>query len=321
MHVFHISIDGLRASSISDLELIALHKIRRSGLYTDNARTDKNITITLPNHTGMFTSLPYRTYNTITKQIIGHGVYFNKDYTDMTIHELQNRYIYSIFNELYNNKKTSAMYVNKEKFNFIYKSYSQINTIKYMKNGDPCINKYYFNSKIKENNEVIPIIQELVLDINNDKLCDYNFIHFGGTDRMGHAYGWTSPQYNQALINIDYDIDYLMNVLDSKKIQYIMIITTDHGGLINKSHHDITNPLNFTIPFYIYKNGGHNLKHNDLYAFNINSRKNPPFNENPGYNGVQPIRNSDVGNLVLSLFNIGPIKNSLINFNQDLVVV
>lgn len=299
LYIYHISIDGLRPDIVNTLKLKALHKIKKSGIYTDNARTDHNITITLPNHTGMFTSLPYKTFNAIVKQDIGHHVSFNEDQDkNQDIHKLNKKYIHSIFSELYNNNKTTAMYVNKTKFTFIYKSY-------------PFINKFYCNTN--------SIIEEIVNDIINNKIYNYNFIHFGETDKMGHTYGWDSVEYKCALTNVDQDISKLLDTLDKKKINYYFIITTDHGGSTRK-HSDIENPLNYNIPFYIYKNNGFNYKNNDLYDFNMLSRKRPSYNVNPDYNGMQPIRNSDTGNFILSLFKLPPIKNSLINVNQDLYI-
>jgi predicted AlkP superfamily pyrophosphatase or phosphodiesterase len=307
--IFHISIDGFRADMISALgekSLKTLFKIRKDGAFTDNARTDHNITITLPNHTGMLTSLPFKTIIKSTMKTVGHGVYFNKDYTDMNIHMLNNNYTYSIFNTLFNNNKTGSMYVNKEKFTFIYKSYKEY------------IKKFFINPN--NNIGVVPIIKELINDIKNGSASDYNFIHYGQTDKMGHKHGWNSKEYKEALMNIDYNIGVLINVLDNLKKEYYIIITTDHGfgGPEKTAHHDITNKVNFTIPYYVYKNGGLNLKNNDLYSINLMTRKEPSANVNPNYNGMQPIRNSDTGNFVLSLFGLPPIKNSIINNKQDL---
>lgn len=316
MYVFHISIDGLRSDTIvclGEILLPTLYKIRKNGLFTDNARTDCDITITLPNHTGMFTSLPFKN---------GHNVYFNKNMTDLNIHDLNNKYIYSLFNNLYENKKTSAMYVNKDKFEFINKSYSLTDNFLYQKTSEPYITKFYLNKNAERDNKPIPIISELLNDIYNNKLCDYTFIHFGNTDKMGHRHGWNTDQYKKALVDIDLDIGILINYLESRNINFYMIITTDHGGGGGniRSHSDITNRLNFTIPFYVYKNKGFNLGTNDLYSIN-KTRTSPKIDINPDYNdNIIPIRNNDTGNFVLYLLNIGPIKNSLVNYKQDLII-
>lgn len=352
-YVIHISVDGLTPHTITKLgknKLPAFYKLREGGIFTNNARTD-SITITLPNHTTMFTSLPSDT----------HNVKFNNNDTTQTIHNINdNKRILSIFS-LKNIK--NGLYVGKEKFMFLDSSYAD---------GVDCIDKFFLDDSYKvsecftgktcvisrngvsrfrdkcpvgwgyqlvQNNSLIPmdkhyvkdgkdntlpIIKEFIKDFKN-RSYNYYFIHFRGPDSVGHREGWDTPEYDSSVIGVDQDLCKVLDVVDriSEDDVYI-ILTSDHGGGGSdvRNHADFNHPLNFTIPFYVYRNKGYydNLQERDLYRIN-QSRKEPQKDKNPEYNeDGQPIRNGDVGNLVAGIFGLGPIKGSTVGADMDLKI-
>jgi len=96
-----------------------------------------------------------------------------------------------------------------------------------------------------------------------------------------------------------------------------IILTADHGGH-DKGHGDTKNPLDYTIPFYVWGPGV--TPGGDLYAMNPTSRTAPGPNDNPPYTGKQPVRNGDCANLALQLLGLGPVPGSTIDAKQDLTV-
>jgi predicted AlkP superfamily pyrophosphatase or phosphodiesterase len=316
MIVITISIDGLSPIAINKLdskELPLLYKIRKKGLYTDHARTDNNSTVTLPNHLSMLTS----------KSVDIHDITFNHDNLNSDIHSHNDKYITSLFDNLNNNSIPSYMYVGKNKFNYINKSYPNINYY-YDPSYKVMINdKTYLNDEVINRYRPIPIVNKFMDDILNNK-TGFFFLHFTGTDYIGHKEGWYSDMYYGSLKAIDKDIYNMMKLLDKLNKKYVMIITSDHGGEYY-NHNDPLSPLNYTIPFYVYRTdidtSIYKKYNNDLYLINRN-RKQPSIDINPLLDDESniPIRNGDVGNLVSNIFGLSIIENSNIGNNKALII-
>ncbi|MDD9371742.1 MAG: alkaline phosphatase family protein, partial [Acidimicrobiales bacterium] len=90
--VVAISMDGLNPRAIRVLgrsRTPNFHRMMRQGASTLNARTARELTLTLPNHTGMLTG------RRIDARRGGHGVSFNTD-TGTTVHRAAGRYVSSV---------------------------------------------------------------------------------------------------------------------------------------------------------------------------------------------------------------------------------
>ena len=83
----------------------------------------------------------------------------------------------------------------------------------------------------------------------------------------------------------------------------MVVVTADHGGL-GPSHLDPRRFANFRVPFLVW--GAGVAAGADLYA--INPTYADPGKARVGYDAaLQPVRNGDVGNLVLDVLGLPPI--------------
>jgi arylsulfatase A-like enzyme len=76
------------------------------------------------------------------------------------------------------------------------------------------------------------------------------FMHWADADRAGHAHGWMSRQYGEALCRLDSALGLLASTLEIETDPHtVLIALADHGGggWVETSHED-DHPLNTTIP-------------------------------------------------------------------------
>jgi predicted AlkP superfamily pyrophosphatase or phosphodiesterase len=319
-YVIHISVDGLAPRYLQALidkdEAPNFKRLQSEGAWTNNARTDFNFTITLPNHTCMITGRPVMDKAANPTAILGHQWMINSDPGVRTLHSNRHDYVASVFDVAHDNGLRTSLFASKSKFSVYDQSYDA-------RNGAP--------DKTGEDNGRDKI--DLYVGTGPAEMTDrfiaemkanpfqYSFIHFRDPDSAGHAKKWGSPAYNDAVKSVDGYLGKLFALVDSDerlKGKTAIILSADHGGT-GLGHAFPNNPLNFTIPFYVWGAGVHHAE--DLYSLNRSSRVDPQSG-NPDYieRGRQPIRNGDGGNLALELLGLGPIPDSSINAAQDLNV-
>ena len=153
-----------------------------------------------------------------------------------------------------------------------------------------------------------------------EKPFQYAFLHYAEPDATGHAHGWGSDAYQQAVRKVDAQLGRIFQGIESSpelRGKTTIFLTSDHGG---KDHNHVDNllPEVYTIPVYVWGCGA--AAGQDLYKLNAATRRDPgtghPLHTDP----VQPIRNGDGANLALKLLGLGPIPGSTINVRQDLVI-
>ena len=320
-YVIQISVDGMGSSYLQMLinegKLPNFKRLQDEGAYTHNARTDFDYTITLPNHTCMVTGRPVMDKTASPAAIAGHNWTINIDPGDKTIHGNRHDYVSSTFDVAHDNGLRTGMFPSKSKFVLYDQSYDEKlgapDTVG-ADNGRDKIDLY-----VKEGDSAK--LMDRFVDEMKTNPFQYSFVHYHDADTAGHAKGWGSPAYMDALKAVDGYLGRLFELIASSeklKGKTAIIISADHGGY-GLDHGQNSNPLNYTIPFYVWGPGVAAGK--DLYALNGDTRRDPGTNR-PDYvdAGLQPIRNGDGGNLALSLLGLGPIPNSLINASQNLKV-
>jgi hypothetical protein len=327
-YVFHVSVDGLRPDAITTLGPASapnFYKFRTQGAFTDNARTDVDYTITLPNHTTQLTGRPVLDRFGANS---GHRYTNNTDpASNTTLASNAGYYIASAFDVAHDNGLKTAMYATKSKFVLYNQTYSATNgalDLTGTDNGRKKIDVY-----VNPNQNSTSMMTSLLSNMGNAATrTNYTFVHFHDPDTAGHANTWdvTEPPeaaYLTAVRNVDSYLGQLFNLIQNDATlngRSTILLTADHGGELGTGNHfDQTSAQDYTIPFYAWGTG---VGQGDLYAMNA-GRRSSPGGLQPSYTaaGLQPIRNGDIANLSLSMLGLGAVPGSSINASQNLTVV
>ena len=294
--VLAISVDALNPQAMTRLGRTALPHLWRlvdEGAATLNARSQYELTKTLPNHTSMLTG------RRITKSLGGHGVTWNDDRPGTTVQRAAGHGVASVYTVVHADGGKTAFFGTKAKFSLFERSW------------DAGIDRMVLHEE-----------QDLraVKAVRADLLARhraFTFLHLGVADRTGHDHGFMSPAYLDAVRRVDALVGKLLAAIDSHAElgDLIVVLTADHGG-IGPSHYQVKELGDIRVPFIAW---GPGVEHGDLYAMN-------PSYENPGrtrpdLTGRQPVRNGDLANLVTDLLGLGPVPGSRFDANQQLRVL
>ena len=315
-YVIQISVDGLRADAIMTLgktRLPNFFRLRNEGAYTDNARTDVDYTVTLPNHTTQITGRP-------VTGIAGHNYTRNVVPGSTTsLHQIKGSYVSSVFDVVHDHGLSTAVFASKSKFVLYEQSYSASNGAVDITGRDDGRNKI---DVFEINDDTSELVDNFLSAITISPL-NYTFMHLRDPDTAGHTSNWDlrlESNYLNSVIAVDHLIGKILAAIQSSKSlrgRTVLVITADHGGRIGTTTHDpADNRENYTIPFYVW--GGNTTAGVDLYALNSGSRVAPGSSQ-PAYDrALQPIRNGDAANLSLELLELKANPGSTINAAQDL---
>ena len=282
--VLVISVDGLNPRAIRLLgpqRAPSLFRLKREGAYTLQARTELESTSTLPNHTGMMTG---RRVNAAKG---GHSITINED-DGSTVQDHAGEQVRSVFNRVHRLAGSTALFAGKDKFNLLARSWPK------------AIDRY---TRIDSNPK---LVDAAIADLNGTRRA-LTFVHLSLPDQVGHASGFMSPAYLDAVAQTDVQIGRLLNAVHAdpwRRAHLAVIVTADHGGK-GPSHYDPTRYADYRIPFFAW---GAGIKPTGLYAINPDLAN--PGRGRPGYTGPQPVRNGMVANLVTDLLDIKPVPGS-----------
>jgi len=284
-----VSIDGLPSKALSKYgrrTTPVLHRLLRRGAGTTNARTEREQTETLPNHTGMVTS------RRIDARHGGHGVTWNDDRRrPATVQAAAGGPVPSVFSAVRAAGGRTVSVATKTKFSLWKRSWPRA-----------------FDTFTIKNYDDAAALRVFVADLENRR-ADLRFLHLSETDLVGHARGYLTPAYRRALARADRRLGRVVEALPSDAV---LVVTTDHGGRGTR-HSQAERVVNYRIPFVV---SGHGVGRGDLYE--LNPQLAEPGSRRPRYSGAQPVRNGMVANLALDLLGLPALRGSGLNADQRL---
>ncbi|MCW2843358.1 MAG: type phosphodiesterase/nucleotide pyrophosphatase [Nocardioides sp.] len=291
--VLAISIDGLNVNAIRQLghdEAPSFYRLLDEGASTLNARTEYEQTVTLPNHTGMLTG------RRIDRRKGGHGVTWDDDRPGTTVQKAAGHAVASVFTRVHQSGGSTALFSTKTKFSLYARSWPQ------------AIDRF----TVDENQQALvrKARQDLV-----DTTREFTFLHVSLPDRAGHASGFMSPAYVDAVKRTDHLIGTVLRTIDEHAAlsdDLVVVLTADHGGK-GVSHSDRTKLYNYRVPFLVW---GPGVTADDLY--DLNPDYVDPHKLRPTYAGPQPVRNGDVANVATDLLGLAKVPGSELDAAQDL---
>ena len=318
-YVIVISVDGMGSAYVTPLlasglanELVNIKRFMNEGTGTLNARDDYNYAITLPNHVTMMTSRG-------VTGTAGHGWTSNTDPGAATLESNKGSYVDSGFGVAHDAGLRTGIWSGKSKFSLFQQSYSATTgaaDTNGVDNGRDKIDYDLISNGISA--------AAITTDFTNQMTaapCHFSFLHYQDPDATGHASGWsTDPAsaFATTLKAVDTAIGRVLQMIENSPTlagRTAVILTADHGGH-GTTHGDTTNPLDYTIPFYVWGPGV--TAGADLYTINPTTREAPGASVNPPYTGPQPVRDGDAANMALDLLGLPPVPNSMIDAAQDL---
>ncbi len=297
-HVVAISVDGLNPHAIRELgrsRAPVLHRLRSRGAGTLNARTEREMTVTLPNHTGMVTG------RRVDADHRGHGVTWNDDrLRPRTVEDAAGHPVRSVFGVVHAAGRRSAVFASKQKFTLFERSWPR------------AVNR----SVIRQDNA--RLVRLARRDLAREGRA-FTFVHLSLPDIVGHESGFMSANYLDAVARVDRLVGRLVaTVRDDRQLRgaTTVLLTADHGGL-GDGHSDPTRASSYRVPFLAW--GAGVARGTGLYRIN-------PDHADPGRRRTryrsdrQPVRNGDVANLATDLLGLPAVRGSEHDSAQDLDV-
>jgi predicted AlkP superfamily pyrophosphatase or phosphodiesterase len=294
--VLAISVDGLRSSVITQLGRSGtptLHRLMRTGAATLDARTEREMTVTLPNHTGMVTG------RRVQASRGGHGVTWNDDRVrPPTVHAAAGHDVSSVFRVVHYAGRRTAVFASKTKFRLFERSW------------DGSVDRF----RVRLDNGALTRMTQRDLLRNNR---GFTFLHLSAPDEAGHARGWRSRAYLDAVRATDRRLGRILRTVTTHprlRDHLVVTLTADHGGS-GTSHSDPSRLVNYRVPFMVW--GPTVARGTGLYALNPDYRN--PGNRRTSYSDArQPVRNGMVANLALDLLGLDAVPGSEHDRAQDL---
>ena len=207
-------VDGMRPDGLVQAETPVMDRLIAAGAHTLTAQTVMP-SMTLPCHTSLFLGVrPSR-----------HGITTN-------IWTPQVRPIPGLFDVLQDMWLTTAFFYNWEELRDL---------------GRPgSLNASFMVKDTTGDGTADTAVAQLAAHWLANNPFNFAFVYLGGTDIAGHAWGWMSQPYLQAVTHADHCIG---TVLDALPPDCTILVTSDHGG--HEQMHGTDSPEDMTTPLLL----------------------------------------------------------------------
>ena len=207
-------IDGMRPDGMMQADTPTMDSLRTGGACTMTARTVMP-SMTLPCHTSLFLGVrPSR-----------HGITTN-------IWQPQVRPVPGIFDTLQQAGLITAFFYNWEELRDLSRPGS--------------LNASFMVKDVTGDGRADTAISQLAANWLLHNTFNFAFVYLGGVDLAGHAYGWMSDAYLQAICHADQCIQRVLDVLPANST---VVVTSDHGG--HEQTHGTDCDEDMTIPLIL----------------------------------------------------------------------
>lgn len=262
-----------------------LHRLMDEGASTLNARTVRELTLTLPNHTSIATG------RRVDADHGGHGVFWNDERKEpRTVQGAAGHDVASVFSVVDSDRRDPALFTSKRKLSLFERSWPN------------SVDRFV----LRESNPVL--VRKARRDLVEHRRA-LTFLHLSLPDDAGHEHGFLSPEYLDATERADRLLGKVVTTIESRprlRDHLTLIVTADHGGK-GEGHYDPTEPATFRVPFVAWGVGV--SPGSDLYALNDDYRD--PGSRRTRYAAQRPpIRNADAANLATRMLGLGRVPGS-----------
>ena len=204
----------------------------------------------------------------------------------------------SVFRVVHNASRRTALFASKTKFSLFERSW------------DAGIDRYRMRF---DNARLARLTRKDMLGHNRG----FTFLHLSAPDNAGHARGWGSRAYLDAVRATDRRLGRIVRTINAHgrlSKHLVLLVTADHGGA-GKNHDDATRLVDFRVPFLVW--GPTVARGANLYQLNPDYA-NPGERRTSYADSRQPVRNGAVANLALDLLGLGAVRGSEHDRAQDL---
>jgi hypothetical protein len=311
-HVVVLTFDGLTSRGLKTAaergDVPHLARMIETGASTMNARTEVESAGRIANLGGILTGRP------VDPARGGTGLGWHGS-SRGPLAASSGHYISSMFDVVHDHGRSTAFYSSSPDSDLLASSWNKANGRADgvgLDNGRAKIGRYV--STDRDGDTVTALVSRL-----DSKPATLSVAQLVKLRAVGHAYGFRSDEYADALATADRLVGRVQAAIsaDPRLDGHTMLVVTANRGGTGKHVRPTTVPSVYRVPLLVTGPGV--LAGGDLYA--MNPGYTDPRASNPDYSAGRPVRNAMVADLVTKMLGLPPVPGSRIGRAQDLTVL